>query len=130
MVSRVYTYLTIGRWLAKVAVAVAERVQESTPEERTEIAQQVVAIYRILRDATERRGDVRDFPMLMLGPATPNDGHDQRMERLQNGIRQFRHTFRRYRGNLDEENREQVMSHVRELARIVSEIETRTRARS
>ena len=130
MTSRVYTYLTIGRWLAKVAGAVAERVHESTPEERTEIARHVAAIYRILRDARERRGDVRDFPMLMLGPATPNDSHNQRMERLQNGIRQFRHTFRRYRRHLNRENREQVMSHVRELARIVAEIEARTRGRN
>ena len=130
MVSRVYTYLTIGIWLAKVVVAVAERVHESTPEERTEIARQVAAIYGILRDATERSGDAKDFPMLMLGPATPNDSHSQRMERLQNGIRQFRYTFRRYRRHLSKENREQVRSHVRELARIVSEIEARARVRS
>ncbi len=129
MVSRVYTYLTIGRWLAKVVVAVAERVQESTPEERTEVARHIAAIYRLLREAMEQHGDVRDFPMLMLGPGTPNDSHNQRMERLQNGIRQFGHTFRRYRRHLDQGSREQVMSHVRELARIVSEIEARTRVR-
>ena len=56
MVSRVYTYLTIGRWLAKVVVAVAERVQESTPEERTEVARHIAAIYRLLREATEQQG--------------------------------------------------------------------------
>ena len=68
--------------------------------------------------------------MLMLGPAAPNDNHNQRMERLQNGIRQFRYTFRRYKRHLSKENREQVRSHVRELARIVSEIEARTRVRN
>ena len=67
--------------------------------------------------------------MLMLGPGTPNDSDNQRMERLQNGIRHFGHTFRRYRRHLDQGNREQVMSHIRELARIVSEIEARTRVR-
>ena len=128
MASRAYIFLTIGRQLARVVTAVAEHVQESTPEERAEIARHVVAIYRILRDATDRRGDARDFPVLMLGPAIPNDSQTQRMERLQNGLRQFRHTFRRYRHHLNRENREQVMYHVRELARIVFEIDARTRA--
>ena len=64
----------------------------------------------------------------MLGPAIPNDSQTQRMERLQNGLRQFRHTFRRYRHHLNREHREQVMYHVRELARIVFEIDARTRA--
>ena len=68
--------------------------------------------------------------MLMLGPATPDDSHDERVERFQNGIRQFRHTFRQCRRHLNKDNREQVMSHVRERARIVSEMEARTRARS
>ena len=129
MVSRAYIFLTMGKQLARVAMAIADRVQESTPEERAEVARHVAAIYRILQDATERRGDARDFPMLMLGPATPNDNQTQRMERLQNGLRQFRHTFRRYRRNLNREHREQVMSHVRELARIVLEIDARTRVR-
>ena len=66
--------------------------------------------------------------MLMLGPATPNDSQTQRLERLQNGTRQFRHTFRRYRRHLNREERQQAMSHIRDLARIVSEIATRTRA--
>ena len=66
--------------------------------------------------------------MLMLGPATPNDNQTQRMERLQDGTRQFRHTFRRYRRYLSREEREQVMSHIRDLARIGSEINARTRA--
>ena len=104
-------------------MAIADRVQESTPEERTEVARHVAAIYWILRDATEWRGDARDFPMLMLGPATHNDNQTQRMERLQNGLSQFRHTFLRYRRHLNREHREQVMSHVRELARIVLEID-------
>ena len=43
---------------------------------------------------------------------------------------QFRYTFRRYKRHLNKENREQVRSHVRELARIVSEIEARARVRS
>ena len=73
MVSRAYIFLTIGRQLARVATAIADRVQESTPEERAEVARHVAAIYRILRDATERCGDARDFPMLMLGPTTAND---------------------------------------------------------
>ena len=129
MVSRAYIFLTIGRQLARVAMAIADRVQESTPEERAEVARHVAAIYRILRDATERRGDARDFPMLMLGPATPNDNQTRRMDRLQNGLRQFSHTFRRYRRHLNREHREQVMSHVRELARIVLEIDARTQMR-
>ena len=67
--------------------------------------------------------------MLMLGPATPSDSPDQRMERLQNGMRLFRYTFRRYRRNLDREKRGEVMSHLKELGQIGSGIEARTRAR-
>ena len=70
----------IGRQLAKAAATAADRVPESTPEERAEIARHVAAIYRILRDATVRRGGVQECPMLMLGPATPNDNQTQRME--------------------------------------------------
>ena len=66
--------------------------------------------------------------MLMLGPATPNDNQTQRLERLQDGTRQFGHTFRRYRRYLSREEREQVMSHIRNLTRIGSEINARTRA--
>jgi hypothetical protein len=129
VISRAYIFLTIGRQLAKAAATAAGRVPESTPEERAEIARHVAAIYRILRDATVRRGGVKEFPMLMLGPATPNDNQTQRLERLQDGTRQFRHTFRRYRHHLNREHREQVMYHVRELTRIGSEINARTRAK-
>ena len=66
--------------------------------------------------------------MLGLGPATPIDSQTQRLERLQNGTRQFRHTFHRYRRHLNRAEREQVMSHIRDLDRVVSEIATRTRA--
>ena len=129
MVIQALRFLTIGSQLAKVVMAVAKRVQESTPEERAKITRHIAAIYWLLRDATNRRGDARDFPVLMLGPAIPDDSQIQRMERLQNGLRQFRHTFRRYRHHLNREHREQVMYHVQGLARIVSEIDARTRAR-
>ena len=128
MISRAYTFLTIGRQLAKAAATAAGRVPEGTPEERAEIARHLATIYRILRDATVRRGGAKEFPMLMLGPATPNDNQTQRLERLQNGARQFGHTFRRYRRYLSREEREQVMSHIRNLTRIGSEINARTRA--
>ena len=49
MISRAYTFLTIGRQLAKAAATAADRVPEGTPEERAEIARHVAAIYRILR---------------------------------------------------------------------------------
>ena len=127
VISRAYIFLTIGRQIAKAAATAADRVPEGTPEESAEIARHVAAIYRILRDATVRRGGVEEFPMLMLGPATPNDNQTQRMERLQDGTRQFTHTFRRYRRYLSREEREQVMSYIRDLARIVSEINARTR---
>ena len=48
---------------------------------------------------------------------------------FKNGLRQFRHTFRRYKRHLNREHREQVLSHVRELARIVLEIDARTQMR-
>ena len=128
MLSRAYIFLAIGRRLAKAASTAADHVPDGTPEERSQIAHHVAAIYRILRDATVRHGGISDFPMLGLGPATPDDSQTQRLERLQNGIRQFGHTFRRYRRHLNGEEREQTMSHIRDLARIASEIATRTRA--
>ena len=128
MISRAYMFLTIGRQLAKAATTAADHVPDGTPEERSQIAQHVAAIYRILRAATVRRGGAKEFPLLGLGPATPNDSQTQRLERLQNGTRQFRHTFRRYRRHLNREEREQVMSHIRVLARVASEIATRTQA--
>ena len=128
MLSRAYIFLTIGRRLAKATTTAADHVPDGTPEERSQIAQHVAAIYRILRAATVRRGGIGEFPMLGLGPATPNDSQTQRLERLQNGTRQFKHTFHRYRRHLNREERAQVMSHIRDLDRVVSEIATRTRA--
>ena len=128
MLSRAYIFLAIGRRLAKATTTAADHVPDGTPEERSQIAQHVAAIYRILRAATVRRKGIGEFPMLMLGPATPNDSQTQRLERLQNGTRQFRHTFHRYRRHLNREEREQAMSHIGDLARLVSEIATRTRA--
>ena len=122
MLSRAYIFLTIGRQLAKAAATAADHVPDGTPEERSQIAQHVAAIYRILRAATVRRGGIGEFPMLGLGPATPNDSQTQRLERLQNGTRQFRHTFHRYRRHLNREERQQAMSHIRDLARVGSEI--------
>ena len=128
MLSRACIFLTIGRQLAKAATTAADHVPDGTPEERSQIAQHVAAIYRILRDATVRREGIGEFPMLGLGPALPNDSQTQRLERLQNGTRQFRHTFHRYRRHLNREEREQAMSHIRNLTRIGSEINARTRA--
>ena len=92
--SRAYVFLTIGRQLAKATTTAADHAPDGTPEERSQIAQHVAAVYRILRAATVRHGEIGEFPMLGLGPATPNDSQTQRLERLQNGTRQFRHTFR------------------------------------
>ena len=128
MISQAYILLTIGRQLAKAAATASDHVPDGTPEERAEIARHVAAIYRILRAATVRHEGIGEFPMLGLGPATPIDSQTQRLERLQNGIRQFRHTFHRYRRHLNREERQQAMSHIRDLARIVSEINARTRA--
>jgi hypothetical protein len=87
MISRAYIFLTIGRQLAKAATTAADHVPDGTPEERSQIAQHVAAIYRILRAATVRRGEIGEFPMLGLGPATPNDSQTKRLERLQDGTR-------------------------------------------
>ena len=125
---RAYTFLTIGRRLARVAATVADRVPESTPEERSEIARHLAASYRIVRDAAARRGALPDFPGLSLGPATPRDSPAQRMARLQNGTRQFSHTFRRYRRRLNGAERQRVLSQVRDLDRIAAQIAARTRA--
>ena len=73
MLSRTYIFLTIGQQLAKAATTAADHVPDGTPEERSQIAQHVAVIYRILRAATVRRGGIGEFPMLGLGPATPND---------------------------------------------------------
>ena len=97
MLSRACIFLTIGRQLAKATTTAADHAPDGTSEERSQIAQHVAAVYRILRAATVRRGEIGEFPLLGLGPATPNDSQAQRLERLQNGTRQFRHTFRRYR---------------------------------
>ena len=110
------------------AATAADRVPESTPEERSQIVRHIAGIYRIARAATARRVGISEFHMLGLGPATPNDSQAQRLERLQNGTRQFRHTFRRYRWHLNGAERERVMSHVRDLDRITAEIDARTNA--
>ena len=71
MISRAYMFLTIGRQLAKAATTAADHVPDGTPEERSQIAQHVAAIYRILRDATVRRGGIGEFPMLGPGHRSP-----------------------------------------------------------
>ena len=73
MISRAYIFLTIGRQLAKAATTAADHVPDGTPEERSQIAQHVAAIYRILRAATVRRGEIWRIPHAGAGT-----GHSQR----------------------------------------------------
>ena len=62
MLSRTYIFLTIGRQLAKAATTAADHLPDGTPEERSQIAQHVAAIYRILRAVTVRRGGLANSP--------------------------------------------------------------------
>ena len=63
MLSRAYIFLTIGRRLAKAATTAADHAPDGTPEERSQIAQHVAAIYRILRAATvPQHGELANSP--------------------------------------------------------------------
>ena len=108
---------------------VAERVKESTPEERDKIRKRVVAIYYVLRGAAEQESRNANVPMPMLEPGIPEGSVADRTDRMRNAITAFRHTFRRYKRHLNKANREEVMEHAKELARIIAEIDQRTRAR-
>lgn len=128
MATGIVRWLIIGRYVAKVLNEIAKRVRESTPEEREEVRKHVVAIYDILRAASEREGQNLDVPMLMLGQGIPDASVADRTERMRNSIITFRHTFRRYKHHLNKENREEVLVHAKEIARVIAEIEKRTRA--
>ena len=124
-----YRWLKIGLYVAKVLNEVAEWVKESTPEERAQIVKHVVAIYDVLKAATQRESLNANLPMLMLAPSAPEESVADRSDRMRNALIAFRRTFQRYRHHLNNANRKEIMEHARELARIVAEIEKRTRAR-
>ena len=129
MATAFYRWLQIGLYVAKLLNEVAERVQESTPEEKAQIVKHVVAIYDVLKAATQRESPNANVPMLMLAPSAPQESIADRSDRMRNALIAFRRTFRRYRHHLNNANRKEIMEHAQELARVVAEIEKRTRAR-
>ena len=129
MATAFYRWLQIGLYVTKLLNEVAERVKESTPEEKAQIVKHVVAIYDVLKAATQRESPNANGPMLMLAPSAPQDSVADHSDRMRNALIAFRRTFRRYKHHLNNANRKEIMEHARELAHVIAEIEKRTRAR-
>ena len=78
MATAFYRWLQIGLYVTKLLNEVAKRVKESTPEEKAQIVKHVVAIYDVLKAATQRESPNANGPMLMLAPSAPQDSVRQK----------------------------------------------------
>ena len=123
--------LIIGRTIAKVLIEVGKRVEASTPEERAEIREHVVAIYQILKGTAERATQDSIIPLGMLqeedGGTTENGA--SRVAQLRQGLSILRYMAREYARHLDKENRAEIKQHLSELNRIIRDIDRRAKAR-
>ena len=120
---------------AKVLKFAAERINESSPQERGEIGRRIQAIYEILRNAARRKGEELDPQPLAVfvpppapGGFQPDTGRNRRRQRVRESIGQILRALKKYRLSMTRAELAEIGDHLKEIGRLVSEIDRRVRA--
>ena len=140
MVATVFRYAPIAIKAAKVLHHLARLYAESTPQERKDIKDHLLAIVDILKSVAMRNRDSAHPPaVLTLPPAdlmepTP-ESHEPRRKRFRGQSRQFRRNLnqivrvvRQYASSLTVEETKQIADHLNEIWNILSQVNRRVRA--
>ncbi len=140
MVATAVKYAPIAIRAAKVLHHLVRLYAESSPQEREDIKDHLVAMLDILKRAAMRGRNSTDLPpFLMLPPAELLEPgpklHDARRKRFRGQSRQFRHNMRQivravrqYSSSLTGEETRQIAGHLNEIWKILSKVNRRVSA--
>ena len=133
MVYRAIRFLPLGIRAAKIFMAVAARIAESTLQEREALGRHLIAIYNLLKGVAERQQETSHLPVLLALPA-PQEWNESRSgqnndwrEKFHQSMYQFGNAFRRYKRNFTAEERRAVIAHLNEIREILTDIDRRVR---
>ncbi len=135
MVRAAIRFLPIGIKAAKILQAIAVRITEATPQEREALGRHLIAIYNLLKGVAERRQETSRLPPLPMLPAPqgwnePQSGQNDGMqERFRRSMQQFGQTTRKYKRNFTAEERRELIAHLDEIKKILSDIERRVQTK-
>ena len=140
MVTTAFRYAPIVIRTAKVLHHLVRLYEESTPQERKDIKDHLLAIVDILKSAAMRSNDSGHPPaVLMLPPAEilepTSEFHDSCRKRFRGQSRQFRRNLkqivrvvRQYASSLTVEETKQIAERLNEIRKIQSQVNRRVRA--
>ena len=95
MVYRAIRFLPIGIRAAKIFMAVAARIAESTLQEREALGRHLIAIYNLLKGVAERQQETSHLPVLLALPApqewneSQSGQNNDRREKFHQSMYQF-----------------------------------------
>ena len=133
--STAWRYRQVILLAAKVLKFVADRINESTPQERENISHHMQAIYQILRGAAKRKGEEIDLQPLSIFALPPESGGVEesttritRRERVREATGQFLNSLKQYRLNLTRAELAEIGDHLKDIRRLVAEIDRRVKS--
>jgi len=120
----------------KVLKFLADRINESTPQEREDIRHHMHAVYQILRGAAKRKGEEIDLQPLSVFalPAASEGAEDstirnRRTRRVRKATDQVVQWMREYRLTLTRTELSEIADHLKYIGRLASEINSRANSR-
>ena len=132
--STAWKYRQVIMSAAKALKFAADRINESTPQEREELGRHMRAIYEILRSAAKRKGEDIDRQQLSVFALPPAQGRTQtstsrnrRIRRIRESISQLLNTLKKYRLHLTRVELAEISDHLKEIKRLASDIDRRVR---
>ena len=132
--STAWKYRQVIMLAAKALKFAADRINESTPQEREELGRHMRAIYEILRSAAKRKGEDIDPQKLSVFALPPAQGRTQtstsrnrRTQRIRESISQLLNTLKKYRLHLTRAELAEISDHLKEIKRLASDIDRRVR---
>ena len=116
----------------KVLKFLADRISESTPQEREDIRRHMHAVYQILRGAAKRKGEEIDLqPLSVFALPTASEGAEdntvcnRRTRRVREATDQVVQSMRKYRLTLTRTELAEIADHLKHIGRLASEINSR-----
>ena len=140
MVTTVVRYAPIAIKAAKILHHLVRLYSETTPQEREDIKDHLVAMVDILKRAAMRGRNSTDLPPFLMLPTAEllepgPEFHDARRKRSRGQSRQFRHNMRQivravrqYSSSLTGEETRQIAERLNEIWKILSKVNRRVRA--
>ena len=133
LLSVAWRYHRVILMATQVLKFVADRINESSPEEREEIACHMRAIYGILRNVAKRGGDGDDLKPLTFSSLALTSGGTQanigrnRRQRVRESASRIMEALKKYHRNLTKAELTEISGHLKEIRRLAVEIDRRVK---